>query len=345
MYTVEYMNSEIINLLHQYEFKQWVLEPTEDTKLYWEKYLEDNPDQCENVKKARETILRIRFKSRDLSEIEIDDLLQRIINTNGSHIIPHHVEKKNWQWLKIAAVISLVFSLALLFSQTKNQSGTKLEPEHATFVIKENKKGVKSRFSLPDGSKVTLNSESTLRFQDEHSEVLRIVELNGEAFFEVQESPVPFEVRAGNHRIRVLGTKFNVNVYPGADLVNVALVEGKVMVQKDGQSNQQYMLNPGEKFQYTKHSDIAQVMPFKELLETGWKDGILVFENDNFETFISKLEKWYGVEFIVHGSPTKRWNVNGAFRNENLSDILEGVCYTHHIDYTIKEKTVIIRLN
>jgi transmembrane sensor len=104
------------------------------------------------------------------------------------------------------------------------------------------------------------------------------------------------------------------------------------------------MLKPGEKFQYNKQNGIAQVMPFKELSETGWKDGILVFENEHFDSFISKLEKWYGVEFIVHGSPSKRWNVNGAFRNENLTDILDGVSYTHHIDYTINEKTVIIRL-
>jgi transmembrane sensor len=339
------MNKEIINLLQKEEFKQWVLEPNEESNLYWMKWLENNPDQRHNAYTAREIILRMRFKKRNLNEEEIDHLQIRIMDSKGKSM-SHQVHHYNWTWLKIAAVVSLILSFAFLFYQIRQPDSFILESEsEPEYIMKENRNGIKSRFQLPDGSKVTLNAESSIRFLKQFSEGMRIVELTGEAFFEVKKDSVPFEVWAGDHRIRVVGTKFNVNVYPESDFINVALVEGKVLVQKDEQHSQQYMLRPGEKFQYIKHSNIGKVVPFKEILETGWKDGILAFENDNFESFISKLEKWYGVEFIVNGSPQKKWNVNGVFRNESLQEILDGVSYTHFIDYTIKGKTIIINLN
>jgi transmembrane sensor len=83
---------------------------------------------------------------------------------------------------------------------------------------------------------------------------------------------------------------------------------------------------------------------FDILEELGWKDGILVFNKANFSDVISKISRWYDVEFEVIGSHDESWSFDGRFINESLKGVLETISYTYKIDYKIVNKKVILHL-
>ena len=342
------MNKEIFDLLHQYEFKQWVLQPTEESNLYWQKWLQNNPNKRQALLQAREIILRMRFKHKELSEEEKDEILTNVISLTQSNGMPIQAEKRKWLWLKVAAslVFIFLFSFIIYYSIVQN-TPNKLVFVSEQYIIKENPKGIKTHFQLPDGSNVILNAQSKLIFPNRFSDSLRYVELTGEAFFEVESDPErPFEVKVESHKVSVLGTKFNINAYPESDRIKVALLEGKVSIKKEDELNSEsHLLIPGQKFQFIKDKNLEQVVSFNSLLEFGWKDGILVFENAGFDLFIEKLEKWYGVEVGINGQPSEKWNVDGTFDNESLEEILKGVSFTHDINYEINGDKVMIYLD
>lgn len=324
------------------EFKQWVLNPTEERNIYWKKWLERNPDQREAFFKARELVVRMRFRERDLSENEIDDMLNNVIaRCSGQNPM---TRIREWRLVNIAAALALTFTVSYLLFQFVKRAEYEYTTEATQYMVRTTPKGVKSQMTLSDGTKVYLNAESRITFPAKFDANSRRVELEGEAYFQVaKDSLRPFSVKSRNVTTSVFGTSFNVNSYADAGTIQVALVEGKVSVKRD--NDNAYMLDPGEKIIYDEIKGGEKIVKFNALNETGWKNGSIVFVNSSFGEFISKLERWYGVNFEVVGSPKENWNVDGTFDNESLEEVLMGVSFTHNIQYKIQGKRATIIFN
>ncbi len=204
--------------------------------------------------------------------------------------------------------------------------------------------GQKHTIFLPDGSIVVLNSESKLSYTGSFGEHVRMVELEGEAFFEVSKNvEKPFIVKSGGLITTALGTSFNVRGYRSENNTQVTLVTGRVLVESEQKNDQKFILDPGFGVQYL----IEEGTIIKEKISVdkiiGWKDGILQFEDDDFQTVTKRLSRWYGVEFVIEKPFTgEGWRYSGWFKNDYLDNVLRSISFTQDFNYKIENEKVTI---
>lgn len=179
---------------------------------------------------------------------------------------------------------------------------------------------------LPDGSKVYLNSESSLIYPAFFSEDKRNVQLKGEAFFEVQKDPNHSFVVSGPHhtQIEVLGTSFNVEAFERDSFISTTLVEGKVRFayQKNHQPAT-VIMTPGQKLMYNTSSSQVNLIQTSGETETAWKDGKIVFQATPLPEALRMLEKRFNVTFVLSNNRLRGEAFNGSFTNQRLERILE----------------------
>ncbi len=254
---------------------------------------------------------------------------------------------KKWRGFQLVAAAILFVSIAVfVVEMTADRSVEETETHKMAIVQKQNQNGQKSIIKLPDGSTVWLNAGSSISYPEIFDSVERSVALEGEAYFDIQrDEKKPFIVKVGQMNVSVLGTQFNVKAFPNDNVANVSLVSGKVKVDKHESTDkyESYFLEPGEEIKYNKESGQIEKQKFDVGFVTAWKDGILIFDNDSFDSFIRKLKRWYGVDVNVTDPPDKKWHVNGHFENESLEEVLIGVQFTHDIEFKIENKTVTLK--
>ena len=252
--------------------------------------------------------------------------------------------RRIFQPMGIAATVALLIStgIAIWFFA---RSGDKVTYPPDTLISWSEKKtnaGEKIAISLPDGSKVKLNSSSILRYSTDFNVANRILSLDGEAFFEVaRNEQKPFIVVTGNIETSVLGTSFNVKSLSDS-AATIAVTSGNVLV-KDRAGNHTIELRKDEMTNVHLKNPVWHKTDFDYAKVIGWKDGTLVFENEGFDKILVRLESWYGVEFEVLGHANPDILINTTYKNDPLDRILEGLSFTYGFSFEIKEKRVIIR--
>lgn len=243
--------------------------------------------------------------------------------------------------MKIAAAVSLLALSTFLFVKNRTANTPAPAADHTAIITKSTSKGQKTTIFLEDGSKVILNAQSAVRYPETFFVGERVVELEGEAFFEVAPNPdQPFIVKSGGIATTALGTSFNINTNNGG--VIVSLVTGRVSVQAGGLDSGNYLLDPGEELAYTPESKRFVKRAFDPQLTTAWTEGIIYFSNAHFDEVITRLERWYGVTIQVSNRPGEVKHYTGRFINENLENVLGGIGFTNHFSYRIEGKNVYI---
>ena len=336
-------------------FKEWILHPDRDANLYWEEWLANNTHKVGEVKRAREILLGMeRVDHTPSSEVqsevwsdilaEIDEDNTRIIPMGpGSIIERYDVEKKPHPFksrlLGVAAsLILLMVSYVVVDDFEIFQVDSK---QVLSTIEKSNPRGQKSTIFLPDGTKVFLNSESSVSYTSDYGESARDVMLKGEAFFEVvKDVDRPFTVTTGTVSTTALGTSFNINYY--TEDVEVALMTGKVRVEEN-RSKQELILLPGER----SLSDGSNLIKEEFDLSTKalWRKGVLHFDDTSFDEVLHQLGRWYGVEFTIKGDYSDDLICSGRFDKDYLSSVLNSLGYSLGFQHTIEGKNVTIEFN
>ena len=167
--------------------------------------------------------------------------------------------------------------------------------------------------------------------------------LSGEAYFDVKANPEkPFIVTAGEIDIQVYGTEFNVNAYPQAP-IRTTLVEGKVSVKRQD-SGKEVHLQPGQQAEYNAEEAGIKVRKVDFYTYTAWKDGKFVFEEENIESIMERLARWYDLNVFYANEAVKTQLFNGVItRFANVEDILYLIEQTATVHFEIKDHTVIVR--
>ncbi|PRY16366.1 FecR family protein [Pontibacter ummariensis] len=248
-------------------------------------------------------------------------------------------------WLKVAAAIVLPLCLAWAFVHYTTSRSTPV----ATYVSVTAEPGVKKTIHLPDGSRVKLNSGSEVTFRKDFAlHGKRDIQLRGEAFFEVaKDSLRPFIVHTGAISTEALGTSFNINYDICNGATRVALATGGVRVDKQGHNQRQELsrLVPGQQLAYDKASRKYSVSGYNATEVLGWQEGVLYFKKDSMDQVVKKLEKWYGVDIEVEAKHLQdnAWNYTGAYDNESLERVLEGIGFVKDFTYErTKDKVKIV---
>jgi ferric-dicitrate binding protein FerR (iron transport regulator) len=183
-----------------------------------------------------------------------------------------------------------------------------------------------------------LNSSSIITYPVNFSDTLRSVKLSGEAFFEVEESPIPFKVFTGKLSTTVLGTAFNVRYREGENKIEVALLSGRVKV--NNAENKQMQLLPSERAVYHLENEALKKDKYDYKQDFGWKDGLLYFKKASLAEVAHKLEMWYGVDIHVVNQPAENKHFTGAFENQSLKNVMESLSFTFGFNYKLEKENV-----
>lgn len=173
---------------------------------------------------------------------------------------------------------------------------------------------------LADGTVVTLNANSSLKFPVNFSGSQRTVELNGEAYFKVAKSSKPFVVMLDNSSVKVYGTEFNINMNK-EHTIETILIEGSIGFTVD--KEREIMMQPNQLMKMNKTSYSCEVSYVDVNKYLGWKNGCFLYEQESLRVILNDIASWYGVRFSIEnkviGSTELSINLN---RSMKLSDLL-----------------------
>jgi transmembrane sensor len=225
--------------------------------------------------------------------------------------------KKTIFWNRWNIAAAIVFLIAAAF--TLYHTGRKTYDEHVESQLTEFVTTTKrNATTLPDGSKITLNINSSLKYPEVFSAENREVYLIGEAFFEItRDSLRPFLIHTGNVTTRVVGTSFNIHTADNRVIVSVA--SGTVQVS-DG--TREAFVRPYEKITYQQNTFSKE---FTDLSELAWNDRTLKFDDSSLETVIEKLQEHYEVKILLKNEALKKCTLTGTFTNKPLRAVLEAI--------------------
>jgi transmembrane sensor len=340
---IRYTDYELEDFLGDEFFIDWVKNPNVDNSHFWDIWLQKNPEKRTLILSAANIIRSITYAPLpQLSEHEYLDIFEKIIKEPA-----RSSKAKMGSWFykffelipptKIAACFLICFvawvTIEVYWIGVPEEETPVLAEE---WIEKSTPIGVKSTFFLSDGSTITLNSESKIRFPKNFDQVKRTVEIEGEAFFEVKKENRPFIVQSGNTKIQVLGTSFNVNKKTNEPLY-VALVTGKVSV--DTHNGSRMTLEPNEML-VLEDSGSFRKTGFDSKDVIGWKDKFLVFKSSKLPEIKERLEQWYGVQIELKGKFDENWTYSGVYKDEILENVLRGICMTSGMNYKINDKKI-----
>ena len=241
-------------------------------------------------------------------------------------------------FMKVAAIFVLGFALHFFLNWQKT---THHELQHQIHVPT----GQHVEIMLADGSKVWLNSGSTLSFPSKFNGKKRMVELDGEGFFEVKsDKEHPFIVSTSKYQVKAVGTSFNIYDYQDSPQFEAALLNGKVEVTTNAKKSSVVILTPNQRAALCQ--GVLKVKPIENANNYLWRKGILYFNEPLLEVF-DKLQEYYDIEFQIRNSSLTRKSpyCTGKFRaKDGLEHIIRVLKETSHFDYQIdyESKKIII---
>mgnify|MGYP000856074552 FL=1 len=241
-------------------------------------------------------------------------------------------------FMKVAAIFVLGFALHFFLNWQKT---THHELQHQIHVPT----GQHVEIMLADGSKVWLNSGSTLTFPSKFNGKKRMVELDGEGFFEVKsDKEHPFIVSTSKYQVKAVGTSFNIYDYQDSPQFEAALLNGKVEVTTNAKKSSVVILTPNQRAALCQ--GVLKVKPIENANNYLWRKGILYFNEPLLEVF-DKLQEYYDIEFQIRNSSLTRKSpyCTGKFRaKDGLEHIIRVLKETNHFDYQIdyESKKIII---
>lgn len=242
--------------------------------------------------------------------------------------------------LKVAALLLVAFSsvfLTLRYAQP--------EPEPTVYepVFKEisTKPGERANIDLGDGTKVFLNADSKLTVPDTFSGSERVVELSGQAFFDVTpDKSRPFYIKTSNAIIEVVGTEFDVRSYADDQDVRVVVQEGTVELKKAADEDDMLILNQGYLGSLSREAGNLHIEHVDDLgVYTGWRDGRLVFKNTPFDEVLAHIKRWYDVEILLELSDDSllQKEFTADLKTRSVADVFDVISMSMNIQYSLND--------
>lgn len=357
------------DFLEDKSFQSYVRKEKEEDILFWENWIAQKPDNLAEFRKACQLMYNIQdvYSTSDASDKqkELNRLLKSINNQESDQDIFRQYRLE--QWIRYAAIFILLLGIAFLF-RTLNRNKSAAETEKFAYKEITIPKGKRFHLQLSDGTHIWVNSESTIRYPEVFSGDDRKVYLEGEAYFDVTEDKEkPFYVYAGEVRVKVLGTSFNVRSYPEDNFIEATLETGIINIERLNPENssdeiitmvpnQKVILykagyaieNPVEKNSTTeklvkiesKNAVIATNI--KTDIYTSWKDEKLVFRGETLGKLKFRLERWYNVPIVVKSPELLEKKFTGTFENEPIHEALKALSVASELEFEIKNDTVFL---
>ncbi|PWG79223.1 FecR family protein [Pararcticibacter amylolyticus] len=265
-------------------------------------------------------------------EEALSEVWQRLSDESGQHKRTRPgISPAIW---KIAAVLCIALTVTIW---TMSKQGTSVAAPRSLVT----KKGERKQLTLPDGTEVFLNSESTLKYPEGFGTSSRETELTGEAFFKIApDATKPFVIHTAKSVTRVLGTQFNLKCYPG-DATSISVAEGRVSFSAKGSFSGAVVLSGGESADLREGQSPVRhnMLPSQEM---AWMENKLIIDNEELSHIASRLERWYGIEVHIHSPLIAGIRCSGTFINQPAEKVIKTLCYSTGLQYKLSNHVFLI---
>ena len=284
---------------------------------------------AKDIEILRQLWFGLDFRSFEHTPAAIEEALEETIwkvaerkNVNSGI---NTVRRLYEQFAKIAAIliIPILFYTAYIqfFKDKQALSGAVSQ-----LITVNSQAGTITKLTLPDGTIVCLNAGSSISYPNSFNGNERQVSMTGEAYFDViKNKKAPMVVSAGNVKLKVYGTSFNVNAFPSEKFVKVTLVEGSISLSSSSEKfsgKDEFFIDKGQTVTYFNESSKLILQNEDTFLYTAWKDGILVFRNNTFETVLRMLSRKFNVDIELRDRTLASIPMDAKFKDENVNEIL-----------------------
>ena len=321
-----------------------------------EKYRQRTCTEAESVL-IEDWLATIKSDKREhFNDSFIDDQLS-ITKSRIDELIgvkPVFNRKRNHGWIAIAASVLIVVgsSIAIRAFYSKKPQSKQLAKQPGIkqyirngWVYVETQKGITDHIKLSDGSLITIDASSKLRYPVKFINKKRPVYLDeGEALFEVaKDKSRPFTVYTVKFATTALGTAFNIRCYAKEHKASISLIHGKIRVDDlhpAARADAFKILLPHQQIVLNKLSGRLIKINFKEEAPiTSWKDGVLSFRDATMDEVLNSIENRFNIQ-IKNKSKRTNWSYTGTFKDEPLNDVLKTVCLTEGITFNINKNII-----
>lgn len=238
------------------------------------------------------------------------------------------------RYLKAAALLVFVFSTTIFIYYMATGGLIKEEQRIITLSAPV---GTQSDVILDDGTRVWLNSGSSLRYDSEFGKKNRNIELEGEAYFEVEKScKYPFKVMAGEITVEVLGTRFLVCCYSDDETISTYLLKGCIELEIK-ETNQKFELEPGLEAVFDKNSKETNIESNNDPNILSWMSGGISFHNESFYQIIKKLQRRFDIKIVTDHNSIPNMRLTADFDQEDIEIIFKYLQEISNIKVTRKD--------
>lgn len=200
--------------------------------------------------------------------------------------------------------------------------------------------GNRSEIVLPDGSTVKLNSGSEVTYVYNPQRKVREVRFQGEGYFDVSKSKIPFIVKMANGvEVKVLGTTFNLKAYSDDPIIQASLIEGRIELEHQ---NGRLMMKAGEMAEFDKRTNQLKQVEGDLSHSYGWLKNKLYMDDMSLADVCKYLERWYNVNITVQGNLGEKISYNGVIQEDTIVEVMEALSKLSNITYYVKGKHISI---
>ncbi|HEX6983229.1 MAG TPA: FecR domain-containing protein [Balneolaceae bacterium] len=308
----------------------------EEFRHIWNSSKENTPNsRMFNEKEGWEQLNR-RLRQEEMIESAREKQNFKKLNT-----VRRSLHSTTHQLMRFAAIF-LITGLTGFFAY---QNFYQPEPEAKEPALREISTGKAQRvnLTLADDTKVLLNAESSIKLPVHFKPDIREVFLEGQAFFNVAPNPdKPFIIHTAGSVIRVLGTSFSIRSYPGDGQVLVAVKEGRVSFETEGdEAFQETILTKGELGRYNlKTNEIESEQPQNISRFLSWIDGYLRFDNIAMSDIADELERRYNVKVNFENDEIKNLKLTAYLKSRSIKNVLNVITRSLNINYSLDDDRV-----
>lgn len=318
------------NLLLNDVFIEYCLDPNPVNTEKWETMARDNNISAEVIAEAR-SMLTVLAPAIEKAEIE-DEILK----------LQDAIYEKEARRRKAISRVSLFTGFVVVLGTIIFFTLQPLEKNIKTMAGQyQTATGEQKRVTLPDGSIVILNSNTSISYQENYNVSDRKIYLSGDAFFKVaKDASKPFSVISGSFSTTALGTSFYVNADSAEDF-SVKLLEGKVKINS-GKNEETEYLEAGEEVKYPKNNSRFVKQAYDTSYLNKWISGKIIFRKTPVKEAFNILQQWYGVKIIDARINSSDISINGTYENVLLEDILKVISFSLRCQYRYEGNKIII---
>lgn len=270
---------------------------------------------------------------------EVQEVDREIVMRRLKDRIDRQIKRQNFFNLpvlvRIAASVIIILSVCTWVYLRKHPATT------VQYITMAAPRGQQLKVQLPDGSGLTLNAGSVIRYPENFKENRTIMLREGEACFDVINDPAhPFIVASGGTQTEVLGTVFNVQAYKALDEITVTVIRGKVAVGTPSRQ-QSMLLMPDEQAVIRRSTGLQQKKKVNAAAIAGWTTGKLAFRNETLQHVAIMLENIYDVKIIFKDEATKGIRFTANFSaTDSLEKILFAIAKANKLNWSVRNKVV-----